>query len=75
MHGPPREILRSWNSFKIKLVGDQVTVYLNDKLVVDNAPMEPLKRGDDIIEKEPILLQHHGNPLQFRNMFVKPLNK
>lgn len=64
-----------WNTFKIQLVGDKVTVYLNDKLVVDNAPMEPLKKGDGIIEKGPILLQHHGNPLQFRNIFIKPLTK
>jgi hypothetical protein len=62
-----------WNTFKIKLVGDKVTVHLNDKLVVDNAPMEPLKKGDGIIEEGPILLQHHGNPLQFRNIFIKTL--
>ena len=64
-----------WNTFKIKLVGDKVTVHLNDRLVVDDAPMEPLKRGDDIIEKGPILLQHHGNPLQFRNIFIKPIGE
>jgi hypothetical protein len=64
-----------WNTFKIKLVGDQVTVHLNGKLVVDNAPMETLKKGSDVIEKGPILLQHHGNPLQFRNVFIKPLAK
>jgi len=62
-----------WNTFRITLVGDVVTVYLNDKLVVDKAPMETLKRGDKLIEKGPILLQHHGNPLQFRNVYIKPL--
>ncbi len=62
-----------WNTFRITLVGDVVTVYLNDKLVVDKAPMETLKRGDKLIEKGPILLQHHGNPLQFRNIYIKPL--
>lgn len=35
-----------WNTFVIRLVGDKVTVHLNGKLVVDNAPMEPLKKGD-----------------------------
>ena len=64
-----------WNTFRIKLAGDKVTVYLNDKLVVDNAAMETLKRGDTIIEQGPILLQHHGNPLQFRNIFIKPLSE
>lgn len=62
-----------WNTFKIKLVGDKVTVHLNGKLVVDNAPMETLKKGDSYIEKGPILLQHHGNPLEFRNIYIKPL--
>ncbi len=62
-----------WNTFRITLVGDVVTVYLNDKLVVDKAPMETLKRGDKVIEKGPILLQHHGNPLQFRNIYIKKL--
>ena len=64
-----------WNTFHIKLVGDDVTVYLNGKLVVDNAPMETLKKGSGIIEKGPILLQHHGNPLQFRNIYIKPLTQ
>jgi hypothetical protein len=58
-----------WNSFKIELVGDKVTVHLNGKLVVDDTPMDTLKST----EKGPILLQHHGNPLSFRNIFIKEL--
>lgn len=64
-----------WNTFKIKLVGDKVTVHLNGKLVVDKAPMETLRRGDKLIEKGPVLLQHHGNPLQFRNIFIRVLDQ
>jgi hypothetical protein len=64
-----------WNTFKIKLIGDKVTVHLNGKLVVDNASMETLKKGGKFIEQGPILLQNHGNPLQFRNIFIKPLAK
>src|SRR6202035_153289 len=29
-----------WNSFRILMVGERVTVYLNDKLVVDHARLE-----------------------------------
>jgi len=62
---PPGE----WNTFKILLVGEKVTVHLNDKLVVDNIPMDTLKG----VEKGPVMLQHHGNPLWFRNVFIKEL--
>jgi hypothetical protein len=62
---PPGE----WNSFKIELRGENVTVHLNGKLVVDNTPMDTLKGR----RQGPILLQHHGHPLWFRNIFIKEL--
>jgi len=58
-----------WNTFKIEMKGEKVTVHLNGKLVVDNTPLDTLKGR----EKGPILLQHHGNPLWFRNIFIKEL--
>ena len=58
-----------WNSFQIRLVGDKVTVHLNGKLVVDNTTMDTLKGRTT----GPILLQHHGNPLWFRNIFIQEL--
>lgn len=60
-----------WNTFKIQLKGQNVTVHLNRKLVVDNTPMDTLGGR----KKGPILLQHHGNPLWFRNIFIKELSK
>jgi hypothetical protein len=59
-----------WNTFHIKMVGDRVTIKLNDKLVVDGAQM----LGGKIPAEGPIELQIHGNPLSFRNIFVKELD-
>jgi hypothetical protein len=59
-----------WNTFYIKMVGDKVTVKLNDKLVVDNAQMLEGK----VPAEGPLELQIHGSPLWFRNVFVKELD-
>lgn len=59
-----------WNTFWIKMVGTKVWVKLNDKLVVDGAEMLAGK----VPAEGPIELQIHGNPLWFRNVFVKELN-
>jgi hypothetical protein len=61
-----------WNTFYIKMVGDKVTVRLNDKLVVDDAKFIPLGKAPPATG--PIELQVHGTPLWFRNVFVKELD-
>lgn len=64
-----------WNTFRIKMVGDKVTVYLNGVLVVDNVVMENYwDRTLPIFPREAIELQAHGTNLAFRNIFVKELN-
>ena len=64
-----------WNTFRIKMVGDRVTVYLNGLLVVDNVVMENYwDRSIPIFPKGAIELQAHGTDLAFRNLFVKELN-
>jgi hypothetical protein len=63
-----------WNTFWIKIVGDKVTVKLNDKLVVDNVTMENYwERDKPLYPKATIELQNHGNTLYFRNIFIKEL--
>jgi len=63
-----------WNTFWIKIVGDKVTVKLNDKLVVDNVTMENFwERDKPLYPKGTIELQNHGNTLYFRNIYVKEL--
>jgi hypothetical protein len=65
-----------WNSLRITLKGDKVTVYLNGVLVVDNVTMENYwDRTKPLAPTGPIELQHHGNPLEFRNIYVKEVRE
>jgi len=63
-----------WNTFKIKMVGDKVTVHLNDVLVVDNVVLENYwNREKPIYPTGQIELQNHGNTLYFKNIYIKEL--
>ncbi len=73
-----------WNSFRITMIGDIVTVYLNDKLVVDEARMHNFfLRGDEtqlfgsneapMPERGPIQLQTHGAEIRWRNVFIREI--
>lgn len=64
-----------WNSMHIIMKGDKVTVYVNNELVVDNVPLENYwERGKPLPERGPIELQHHGDKLYFKNIYVKELD-
>lgn len=63
-----------WNAFRIIMIGDRITVYLNDRLVVDHTPLENLwDRAAGIPERGEIELQAHGSPLWFRNIHLREL--
>jgi len=63
-----------WNTFRIKMVGEQVTIRLNDKLVVDNVVLENYwDRLRPIFPSGQIELQCHGNPIHFRNIYVREI--
>ncbi len=63
-----------WNHLRIIMKGENVTVYLNDKLVVDNKKMDNFYERDKPIYKTgPIQLQTHGGEIRFRNIFLKEL--
>jgi hypothetical protein len=63
-----------WNAFRILMVGDKVTVWLNDKLVVDNATLENYyDRKTPIPAKGPIQLQTHGGEIRWRNIYIKEM--
>lgn len=63
-----------WNRFFIRIIKDKVTVFLNNKLVVDRVVLENYwDRSQPIFDAEQIELQCHGNPVEFRNIFVRQL--
>lgn len=63
-----------WNTFHIRMAGEKVTVHLNGQLVVDNVTMENYwERDKPIYPTGQIELQHHGDPLQFKNIYIKEL--
>ncbi len=64
-----------WNTFHITMIGENVTVYLNGELVVDNVRMDNYwDRSIPIFEDGTIELQAHGNELAFRDLYVKEIN-
>jgi hypothetical protein len=56
-----------WNHFEITVENGMVTVLLNGEIVVDKKDYK-FKR-----DKGPIHLQNHGNPLWFKNIYIKEL--
>ena len=63
-----------WNTFRIIMIGERVTVYLNDRMVVDNTVLENYwERDKPIYPLGQIELQAHGNPLWFRNIYVREI--
>ena len=67
-------IHRKVEHFHIKMVGDKVTIKLNDKLVVDNTVLETTGTRARSYRQGPIELQHHGDHLWFKNIYVKELD-
>lgn len=63
-----------WNTFHIKMVGDKATIKLNGELVTDNVTLENYwERDKPCYPTGQIELQHHGNTLYFRNIYIKEL--
>ncbi len=63
-----------WNTFRIVMINELVTVYLNDVLVVENVVMENYWERDKLIYSiGQIELQSHSSPLYFRNVFIREI--
>lgn len=56
-----------WNRFVITMKGDRLTVVLNGQTVIENAQLP------DVPARGKIALQHHGDPIEFANIFIREL--
>ncbi|HEY2952526.1 MAG TPA: DUF1080 domain-containing protein [Verrucomicrobiae bacterium] len=63
-----------WNKFRILMVGARVSVWLNDKLVVDHAILENYyDRKKPVPPRGPIELQTHGGEIRWRNVMLREI--
>jgi len=66
--------LGEWNTFKIRMVGEKVWVWLNGELVVDNVTLENYwDRNQSIFPMEQIELQAHGSRVWYRDIYIREL--
>jgi HEAT repeat protein len=63
-----------WNTFRIVMIGEKVSVWLNGDIVVDNVTLENYwDRNIPIFPKGAIELQAHGTNLAFRDIYVREI--
>ena len=67
-----------WNRLDARLVGDEITVRLNNKKIIDNQPLNrKLGANEDeaVAALGPFLLQYHTNTegMKIRNFVVRPI--
>jgi hypothetical protein len=63
-----------WNTFRIKMVGERVTVHLNGKLVVNQVVLENYwDYSQPIFPSGQIELQCHNDPIHFRNIYIREI--
>jgi hypothetical protein len=65
-------LVGDWNRFHVVMRGEKVTVWLNGVLVVDNVTLENYwNRSRPIFPSGQIELQCHGDPVEWRNIFIR----
>lgn len=63
-----------WNTFRIRMIGDRVSVWLNGELVTDNIILENYwDRNQPIFPMEQIELQAHGSKVAYRDIFIREI--
>ena len=69
-----------WDSVRVIMTGERVSVWLNDKLVVDHARLhnyytkgKPAAEQLPLPKTGPIQLQTHGGEMRWRNLFIREI--
>jgi hypothetical protein len=63
-----------WNTFRIKMVGSRVWVWLNDKATVEGQVLDNFfDRTQPLVARGPVELQTHGSEIRFRNIYVREI--
>ncbi|CAN5863280.1 hypothetical protein BH24BAC1_BH24BAC1_14000 [soil metagenome] len=63
-----------WNTFRILMQGERVTVYLNGEKVVDDVILENYwDRGLPLFPEEQIELQAHGTEVLYRDLYLREI--
>ncbi len=65
-----------WNTLRIRMIGDRVSVWLNGELVTDNVILENYwDRSQPIFPVEQIELQAHGSKVAYRDIYIKEIER
>ena len=67
-----------WNTLRIRMAGQKVSVWLNDKQTVDSQVMDNFfdpvtPHVKPLLAKGPIELQTHGSKIRFRNIYIREI--
>ena len=69
-----------WETMRVVMTGERVSVWLNDKLVVDHARLhnyynhrKPEAQHRPLPKAGPIQLQTHGGEMRWRNLFIREI--
>ena len=69
-----------WDSIRVVMTGERVSVWLNDKLVVDHARLhnfynrgKPEAEHLPLAKTGPIQLQTHGGEMRWRNLLIREI--